>query len=198
VTIKPVRLTPTEAELAVEVAYSPAPTACELHGRLMGPTCAYSSTVEVAYPIRRPHVSEDHPRKLIGRVVIPEPSWWDPDSPFLYTAVVELWEDGGKVDETRFSCGLRSAKLTPHGIWWNGRSLDLQTKAAPSRTEAEWAHARAEGFNAVTAPVGIAPKAWDYGDRAGLLIVTDQSVRADAVRHPSALGWMSDGELRLN
>jgi len=198
VTIKPVRLTPTEAELAVEVAYSPAPPTCELHGRLMGPTCAYSTTVEVAYPIRRPHVSEDDARKLIGRVVIPEPSWWDPESPFVYTAVVELWADGGKADEARISCGLRSAKLTPHGLWWNGRSLDLQTQSAPSRTETEWAHARAEGFNAVAAPAAVAQTAWEYGNRVGLLIVTDQLVRVDTVRHPSALGWMSNGELRLN
>lgn len=198
VTIKPVRLTPTEAELAVEVTYAPAGAACELHGRLMGPTCEYSTTVEVAYPIRRPHVSDDDPRKLIGRIVIPEPSWWDPESPFLYTAVIDLWQDGGKVEETRLSCGLRAAKLTPHGLWWNGRSLDLQTKSAPSRTETEWAHARADGFNTVAAPAALAQTAWEYGDRVGLLIVTDQSVRVDTVRHPSALGWMSNGELRLN
>jgi hypothetical protein len=198
VTIKPVRLTPTEAELVVEVTYAPAPPTCELHGRLMGPTCAYSTTVEVAYPIRKSRVSEDDPRKLIGRVIIPEPSWWDPDSPFLYTAVVELWADGRKADESRFSCGLRTAKLTPHGLWWNGRSLDLQTKSGRSHNEAEWAHARAEGFNSVAAPAALAAAAWDYGDRVGLLIVTDQTVLVDTVRHPSAVGWMSDGELRLN
>ncbi|HTK77168.1 MAG TPA: hypothetical protein VL371_18015, partial [Gemmataceae bacterium] len=134
----------------------------------------------------------------IGRVVIPEPSWWDPESPFLYTAVVELWGDGDKVDATRFSCGLRTAKLTPHGLWWNGRSLDLNTRSTPSRTEAEWAHARAEGFNAVDVPAAAAADAWDYADRVGLLIMTDQATRVDAVRHPSALGWTSDGELRLN
>jgi len=88
--------------------------------------------------------------------------------------------------------------LTPHGLWWNGRSLDLQTKSAPSRTETEWAHARADGFNTVAAPAALAQTAWEYGDRVGLLIVTDQSVRVDTVRHPSALGWMSNGELRLN
>jgi hypothetical protein len=198
VTIKPVRLTPTEAELAVEVTYSPAPAACELHGRLMGPTCAYSTTVEVAYPIRKSRVSEDDPRKLIGRVIIPEPSWWDPDSPFLYTAVVELWSDTGKIDATRFSCGLRTAKLTPNGLWWNGRSLDLQTKLTASQTEAEWVHARAEGFNGVKVPASVAGAAWDYGDRFGLLIVPDQPARVDTIRHPSALGWMSDGDLRLN
>src|SRR5262249_35700857 len=157
--------------------------ACELHGRLMGPTCAYSTTIEVAYPVRKPRVSEDDPRKLIGRVVIPEPSWWDPESPFLYTAVVELWLDGTKADEARFSCGLRTTKLTPHGVWWNGRSLDLQTKSALSGTEAEWAHARAAGFNAVTVPSPVAAAALNYGDRAGLLIVTNDPLRVDTVRH---------------
>ena len=197
VTIKPVRLTPTDAELAVEVTYS-SEQRCELHGRLMGPTCAYSTTVEVAYPIRKSRVSEVDARKLMGRVDVPEPSWWDPDSPFLYVAVVELWADGDKIDATRFSCGLRTAKMTPHGVWWNGRSFDLQTPSTPSGAEAEWAHARSEGFNAVTAAAAAAAAAWEYGDRVGLLIVTDQAVRADTIRHPSALGWISDGELRLN
>ena len=74
----------------------------------------------------------------------------------------------------------------------------MQTKSRPTATESEWAHARAEGFNAVVVPLAVADPAWEYGDRVGLLIVTDESRRADTVRHPSALGWMSDGELRLN
>ncbi len=198
VTIKPVRLTPTEAELAVEIGCASSQASCDVHGRLMGPTCLYSTTVEVAYPIRRLHLAEGGPPKLVGRVVIPEPAWWDPESPFLYVAVLERWQDGSKVEEQRLSCGLRTAKLTPTGLRWNGGPLDLQAHSQATRTESEWAHARADGFNAIVVPVSVADAAWEYGDRVGLLIVTDQSRRADPVRHPSALGWMADGELRLN
>src|SRR5205823_5045730 len=171
VTIKPVRLTPTEAELAVEIGCASSDEACDVHGRLMGPTCLYSTTVEVAYPIRRLHLAESGPPKLVGRVVIPEPSWWDPESPFLYVAVVERWEGGAKVEEQRVPCGLRTAKPTPTGLRWNGGPLELQTKSRPTATESEWAHARAEGFNAVVVPLAVADPAWEYGDRVGLLIV---------------------------
>jgi hypothetical protein len=197
VTIRPIRLTPTEAELAVEVKDAQPNPAAVLRGRLMGPTCAYSTTVEVAYPIRRLQLGDGGAAKLLGRVVIPEPSWWDPESPFLYVGVVELWEDERKVGDVRVRCGLRSAKQTPSGVWWNGRPLDVRTASGRTRTEAEWAHARDEGFNAVVVSIADAQPAWDYADRAGLLVVTDGPGPVDTVRHPSALGSLSDGQLSL-
>src|SRR5947208_1827807 len=126
VTIRPMRLTPTEAELAVEMKYTfPQPTT-ELRGRLMGPTCLYSTTIEVAYPIRMLPRETGGPPVLRGRVVIPEPSWWDPQSPFLYVGVVELWEEGRKVEDVRVRCGLRHAEFGPTGLQWNGRPLELR------------------------------------------------------------------------
>src|SRR5687768_8525338 len=85
-------LSPSGAELWVTVeAESDAPGA-EVRGRLMGPRCLYASTVEVAYPLRPfPRHPEGLP-PLTRRVVIPEPSFWDAESPFLYEGPVELWE----------------------------------------------------------------------------------------------------------
>jgi Glycosyl hydrolases family 2 len=197
VTIRPVRLTPTEAELTVELKCTHHNPGVVLRGRLTGPTCAYSTTVEVAYPIRMLRLGGGGPPKLLGRVVIPEPSWWDPESPFLYAGVAELWEGEEKVEVGRVQCGLRSAKSTPAGVWWNGRPLDLRAKPEPSASEAEWARARAEDFNAVVVPAAEAEAAWAYADRAGLLVVTDSPRPVDTFRHPSALGWLSGGELRL-
>src|SRR5262245_17540929 len=98
VTIRPTRLTPAEAELSVEMRFAfPKPTT-ELRGRLMGPSCRYSKTIEVAYPVRMTSRSESGPPILHARVVIPEPSWWDTESPFTYQGPIELWEDARRVE----------------------------------------------------------------------------------------------------
>src|SRR5262249_18790282 len=63
----------------------------EIRGRLMGPRCAYSSTVEVAYPIRmvkHEYGKEDHPY-VSTQVIIPEPCFWEPETPFLYQGIIE-------------------------------------------------------------------------------------------------------------
>src|SRR5262245_53340852 len=86
-------LSPVEAELLIvgDAAYLTRET--ELVGRFTGPTCAYATTIEVAYPLRRlPQPVPDLP--LARRVVIPEPSQWDPVSPFLYHSTIELWQGG--------------------------------------------------------------------------------------------------------
>ena len=72
----------------------------QVRGRLTGPRCPYTTTVEVAYPFRehsRDYGEGGSPR-LTLRAIIPEPSWWDPQTPFLYEGPVELWQDGRLVD----------------------------------------------------------------------------------------------------
>jgi len=196
VTIKPVRLTPTEAELAVEVAFSPAGETCELHGRLMGPTCAYSTTVEVAYPIRKTHVSEDDPRKLIGRVIIPEPSWWDPESPFLYGGIVELWQGNQKTDCVQVYVGLRNLKLTEMGLIWNGHRLSLPGRRRDTFTQGEISEMHRTGYKLIVVPADEAnAPLWATADRVGMLILglvssSAPTHLANLSRSPSCLGWI--------
>jgi hypothetical protein len=196
VTIKPVRLTPTEADLAVEVTFSPAGSPCELHGRLTGPTCAYSTTVEVAYPIRRSRVSEDDPRKLIGRVVIPEPSWWDPESPFLYGGVVELWEGNQKTDGVQVSFGLRSMKLTETGLIWNGHRLSLPGRRRETFRQEEVSELHENGYKLMVVPANdVNAPLWRTADRVGMLILgllsSSTPINIAALsRSPSCLGWV--------
>src|SRR5919204_1388628 len=85
-------LSPAGAEVWVSVIPERRTPATEVIGRLVGPRCRYATTVEVAYPFRPfPRPVEGLPG-LTRRVVIPEPSFWEPASPFLYQGPVELWE----------------------------------------------------------------------------------------------------------
>ena len=99
VVIRVHRLDPTEAELWIIVtAENSAATGIEIRGRFVGPKSALSSTIEVAYPLRPfPRKPADLPA-LAARVVIPEPSVWKPDTPFVYDGVIELWENGERCD----------------------------------------------------------------------------------------------------
>src|SRR5262245_33376418 len=60
------------------------------------------------------------------RVVIPEPSFWDTERPFLYVALVELREGGGWEARVSRHHGLRTFALGPRGLHWNGQSLTLR------------------------------------------------------------------------
>src|SRR4051794_3725548 len=90
-------LTPAAGEVRVRVA---ADAAAEVRGRLTGPRCRFASTVEVAYPLR-PVSGEDG----TFRAIIPEPSLWEPECPFLYTAVVELWREGQPIERRTLTYG---------------------------------------------------------------------------------------------
>src|SRR5262249_20125983 len=122
------RLDPAEAEVWFSVYPAALTTTTQVHGRLMGPACAYSTTVEVAYPLRehkREYEQEGRPH-LNHRVIIPEPNFWDPVSPFLYRAVLELWQDKQVCDRSQLTHGLRTLRLGPGGLLWNDRPLRLR------------------------------------------------------------------------
>src|SRR6266404_9073945 len=107
------RLDPAEAEIGISVYPEELTAGTEVRGRLMGPRCRYASTVEVAYPLRewkRAYEKEDVPHLWL-RVIIPEPSFWDTQSPFLYEGPVELWHKKERCDQVLLSRGLRTVNL---------------------------------------------------------------------------------------
>jgi hypothetical protein len=192
-------LTPAEAEVWVTVHAGAATPATEVRGRLMGPSCPYSSTVEVAYPLRPlAHPPADFP-PLTMRVVIPEPSLWEPESPFLYRGPVELWQDGRRVDRATVRHGLCSSALTPRGLQWNGKPLPLRGRAVRGLTDDIALSLRRDGFNLLLAPLEE-PQAWEVADRLGFVVIGQAAaLDDDAVSqmrrlagHPSTLGYLFD------
>jgi hypothetical protein len=191
----PLRLTPTEAELIVNVAIDAPTEAVEVHGRIMGPQCLYSTTVEVAYPLRR---LPPEPGKLArrARVMIPEPSWWDPVSPLLYRGPVELWEGSDRRDQTTFQYGLRHVRLGDRGLSWNGRPLPLTGRTSGPLAEVGLRRLRDAGVNLLIVPIEeMTEDYWDAADRVGLLVLA--RVRKGVpltghviANHPSCLGWL--------
>src|SRR5437763_797077 len=88
------RLDPAEAEIYISVYPEQLTSTTQVRGRLTGPRCPYASTVEVGYALRehsREYSLTDIPH-LSMRVIIPEPNFWEPETPFLYEGALELWE----------------------------------------------------------------------------------------------------------
>ncbi len=102
------KVTFAQAEVLVRVQVAQQSSTTEIRGRFVGPRCQGTTTIEVAYPLRPlPDADADVPNSLSRRVVIPEPSLWDVETPFLYEAIIELWEGEVCVDERRVMHGLR-------------------------------------------------------------------------------------------
>jgi hypothetical protein len=199
-------LVPAEAEVWVTVHLDEITPTTEVRGRFMGPTCRYASTVEVAYPLR-PLAKSQTPKdseELTMRVVIPEPSFWDPISPFLYQGPVELWQHGQCVERIMIRHALCSLTLSAHGLRWNGRPLTLHGREVPFVTEEEMLALRAAGYNMLTVPVsaGTAPM-WEQADRIGFLLLgrvqsLSDSIVVNFASHPSCLGFLFDAHTWLD
>jgi hypothetical protein len=192
-------LTPAEAEVWITVTAQDLLADIELSGRLLGPRCVYASTVEVAYPLR-PLPRQLESRGAMARVLIPEPSFWDPESPFLYQGPVTFWSGRKRWLECEVSHGLRHCQLGPRGLRWNGRAFTLRGMPRQQLSKEEARRLRQAGCNALFTTVGQDVEElwelWAAADRYGFLMLgrlaDEQAVRtALALKgHPSCLGWL--------
>lgn len=198
------RLDPAEAEIWITVAPEELTATTRVGGRLMGPRCPYSATVEVAYPLR-PWKREDEEadaKSLTMRVVIPEASLWEPESPFLYQGPVELWQDEQLAERIQLSHGLRVITLGPRGIRVNGRQILLEGVQGDRFSEADLTRLHQAGCNLLLVSVTARTlPLWEAADRLGFLLlgrIVDRETweLAGTLRqHPSCLGWLITPEL---
>jgi Glycosyl hydrolases family 2 len=196
--VRPRAQPPSEADVEVVVVPERLTPGTELLGRVMGPHCASSSTVEVAYPFRPTPAAAAG--VLAARAVIPEASLWDAQRPFVYRAVVELWQDGQRCDKGQRDCGFRTVHLGPRGLRWNGWPLTLQgTTRLPGTVEEAQAAHRA-GYNLVLDTIENHPR-WETAQAYGFLVLARVPLTAESVRQaervgtmPCCLGWLLSPE----
>ncbi len=189
------RLDPHETELRVHVKTERFTPATEVRGRLTGPRCLYSSTIEIAYPLRE--VSRDGHIEM--RAVIPEASWWEPETPFLYVGPLELWQDGALCERIEIRHGIRSLQLTARGLVLNGKPLTLRGEIhSPTWIKSHARQLRSRGANACfTCLAGPSLEPWISADRLGFFVLgaagdhaTFLACRTELTNHPSHFGWV--------
>jgi hypothetical protein len=191
------RLDPAEAELTITVVPDAPAADEELRGRLMGPRNLFAETVEIAYPIKPLPHKDDLPR---ARVIIPEPNFWTPETPFLYLGPLELWQAGQCADRRQIVHGLRQLVFTPKGFRSQGEPFKLHGVLRSVCSESDARQLRQAGCNLLLAPVAAASAPiWDLADRFGFLVLGqidlhDQEAlwlaEATLSRHPSCIGWV--------
>jgi hypothetical protein len=101
-------LSPALAEVWFTIVADQVTSTTEVRGRMVGPRCPGRTTIEVAYPLQRLPNPPQGISPLTARVAIPDPTMWQPEAPFFYSAHIELWEDGKRLDEREFTLGLRT------------------------------------------------------------------------------------------
>lgn len=164
----------------------------DLSGRLTGPRSRYASTVEIPYYLQR--IPNPEAPANARRAVIPDPSLWSPQTPFLYEAKLDLGADRGKA---AFVWGFRRLALGRDGLRVNGAPFRLNGVRRATLSEADAVDLRQQGVDAVMLPATVATRAaWDVADRVGLFVVGvaegDPAVAASLRRHASALAWIVD------
>jgi Glycosyl hydrolases family 2 len=191
-------LNPAEAEFFVQVVPEHANETTEIRGHFRGPLCVYASTVEVRYPLQALASREESLRK---RVIIPEPSWWEPATPFLYDGTIELWEDGKLCDGTEVRHGLRVLRRRENRLLLNGRVFHVRGTCYHRQSHADLARAHEDGINTLLVPVASRhPELWKLADELGFLVIVqvedveqDASLITSLAGHPSSFGWVYCG-----
>jgi hypothetical protein len=206
-----IRVDPAESELFLSVFPEQVTENTQVSGRLIGPRCRYSTTVEVAYPMRessRSHASGEIPRITV-RIIIPEASLWDPESPFIYEGPLELWEKGNCVDRLQIKHGLRVLRLGQRGLRLNGKLISICGVPRAELSPECAAQLRRSDCNALLTPLSDEHAAlWDEADERGFLMIgriesaADLEIASDLMamsacrklQHPATLGWfISEG-----
>ncbi len=95
-------LDPTLADVRIE--FPDLPADAEVRGRVMGPRCPGISTVEVAYRLGPVGPAPT----TTYQILIPEPSFWSAEAPFVYEGSVEFWMAGKREGRKMLSLGLKA------------------------------------------------------------------------------------------
>lgn len=195
VQLVPHRLDPAEVELRLAVTPQTLNQGTRIQGRLMGPRSPYANTVEIAYPWREMTRTA---HQILLRTIIPEASFWDPETPFLYEGPLELWQDEVRVDHRSLSHGLRHLRLGWPNLRINGKAWCLRGVVRDSLTEAE---ARKLQGNGVTLIFSRKPQTslhlWQTANRFGMMVIAEgfwEPLNLEVALQPSALGRMIQAE----
>jgi hypothetical protein len=195
-------LDPAKAEVGIAVYPETVNPQTEIRGRLMGPRCPFATTVEVAYamqPESRQTNVEGEPRISL-RTIIPDPCRWDPESPFLYQAHVEVWQSGQRCDQADLSHGLRTIKLGPRGLAVNDKPFRMRGIARPRIDVDGLLSLRRQAFNTLLVPIDAEfSQLCATAGRIGFLVIgRDWAARDLPISDPSFFGCLlSDDDMQL-
>jgi hypothetical protein len=191
-------ISPTLADIRIIVRSTDLWSNQEMQGRLVGPQCRYATTIEVAYPIRPLPRDPERPTLISGQVLIPEPSLWEPQTPFLYRGGCVVYRGRTKDFEATISRGIRHVALGKQGLQLNGVPFRLNAVSCETLDEVRAREWRAADVNTLLVPVRPdTADVWEAADRIGFFVLgrldDTEGCRELAWSrrfHASCLGWL--------
>jgi len=138
-----------------------------LRGTLTGPSCQYSDTL----PATSQFVDRGPGGPPLAEAIVPEPSFWTPEMPHLYRAVVELHRAGKIVAQVERLCGFRPLGAAQSRIRLDGKNWVLRGVANDEEQVGELA----EWHNTNTVVVVKRPSdlLCEAASRLGVLVVAE-------------------------
>lgn len=126
-------------------------------------------------------------KEIVQRIVIKDPLLWSPDSPNLYQAECQLYQEKLMLDESTASFGIRSIQFSvEHGFQLNGKSIKISggcvhhdngclgAKAYDRAEERKVELLKSAGFNAVRTSHNPPSEAFlNACDKLGLLVMDE-------------------------
>jgi hypothetical protein len=146
-------VSPTEAEIWFKVGAQEITPGTEVRGRIVGPRSLFVEATEFTSPLRSVRHHEDT-KALIARTAFPNPCFWDPQNPFLYRVVVELWQDGQCCDASGFDLGFRVIDMCSGKLFVNQKPYLLKGMPSLPESREEALVRRQSGYNLVMAGKG--------------------------------------------
>ncbi len=187
------RVTPVEAE----IWFTPNEPGV-LTGRLHGPKCRYATTVEIGFALHPVRGQEG-----TFRTVIPEPSLWDPESPFLYEGTLVLTNAKGNITRHFVRQGLRMVRESQGKLLVNGKPFEIRGMQVHALDVETALALRGEGSNVLhVADSESVETILEIADEVGFFVVVE-NVQSEPERiarwweHPSCLATFSPGEPNL-
>ncbi len=159
-----------EARVYALLPAADGPADCTLSGVVVGPRCAYASTLEAAAPlVDRGQRRNGGEAALVAEALVADPCFWSPDLPMLYQVRVELRRAGKVIAAVEHTLGIRPLGTRDRKLLFGGRSYVLRgvhRDLAPEIPLQQWREA-------ATAMVAHAPddELCREASRQGVLLV---------------------------
>ena len=196
------RLNPAEVELQVLFHCADVISDPELKGRLMGPRNVYGETVEIAYPLRP--LRSENAAEYVGRIVIPEPSFWDPIAPLHYVGPLEFWDGDIPLLKAWATLGFFSRQVVRGKVISNGKPLTINGRELSQLDDDTVRQLRHKNINTVILPVDDKIiEHCELSDRFGMLLLfsptlpVSQDVIESVSEYASCLGWILPADMEF-
>lgn len=173
---------PAEARVYIKVRVAADVPKLKLTGTIHGPASRYARTLQATTRFERPIIDAES----LVEVILPDPCFWSPAAPYLYTAKVQLELAGERVWADERTFGIRRLGAQNERLYFDAQNWVLRGAAAANTSAIDWDAWREHDLAAVVDNPSDAFCA--EADVRGLLVVAQCDATGQAL-HEQLANW---------